>query len=303
MKELENWYDQISNFERLKLEKAKELYIKAINEKDELIKKEYMERLITGTLYVVYNFIKKQGFNILKSSSYDMNDIINTFNEVWINMIYNGELLNVDRYSLLFSTTTINKVYDILHSNQLTFNERFYISYDCIKECFIEYIQSIRNETECDFSKLVEKYYNGNEYIYKSLIQMIPIFDALSKNIDFDNIRNSKINKYFKFIFETGLTEPLNVNIEDDSNIERRIIMSIISDDFIKEVDLSLKKEKQRQVIHERFGLDDNNPLTLKEVAAIHGITSERVRQIEIKALRKLSRDRNIRKYKGEWVC
>lgn len=303
MKELENWYDQISNFERLKLYEAKELYIKAINEEDSDIKKEYMERLITGTLYVVYNFIKKQEFDQFISSSYDMNDIINTFNEVWINMIYNGELLKVDRYSLLFSTTTINKVYDILHSNQLTFNERFYVSYDCISECFIEYIQSKRNETECDFNKIVEKYYNGNEFIYNSLIQIIPIFEALSKNIDIDNIKNSKIKKYFKFIFETGLTEPIDENIEDESNLERRIIMSLIRDEFIEDVDLSLKKDKQRQVIHERFGLDDNNPLTLKEVATIHGITSERVRQIEIKALRKLGCDKNIRKYKGEWIC
>ena len=303
MKELENWYNEISNFERLRLEEAKELYIKAINEKDSDTKKEYMERLITGTLYVVYNFIKKQGFDQFKSSSYDMNDIINSFNEVWINMIYNGELLKVDRYSLLFSSTTINKVYDILHNNQTTLNERFYVSYDCIRDCFFEYIQSIRNETECDFSELVEKYYNGNEFIYNYLIQMIPIFEALSKNIDFDNIKNSKLNKFFKFILETGITEPIDINMVDESRFETKIIMSMIHDMFVEEVDLSLKKEKYRQVIHERFGLDDNNPLTLKEVAAIHSITSERVRQIEIKALRKLSRDRNIRKYKGEWIC
>lgn len=303
MKELENWYSQISNFERLRLEEAKELYTKAINEKDNGTKKEYMERVITGTLYVVYNFIKKQGFDQFKSSSYDMNDIINSFNEVWINMVYNGELLKVDRYSLLFSTTTINKVYDILHSNQSTYNERFYVSSECIRDCFFEYIQSKRNETEYDFSKIVEKHYNGNEFIYNYLNQMIPIFEALSKNINFDNIKNSKVNKYFKFILETGITEPIDINMVDDSNLERRIIMSLIREEFIEDVDLSLKKEKQRQVIHERFGLDDNNPLTLKEVAAIHGITSERVRQIETKALRKLSRDRNLRKYKGEWIC
>lgn len=303
MKELENWYSQILIFERLRLEEVKELYIKVINEEDSDIKKEYMERLITGTLYVVYNFIKKQGFDQFKSSLYDMNDIINTFNEVWINMIYNGELLNVYRYSLLFSTTTINKVYDILHNNQTTLNERFYVSYDCIRDCFFEYIQSKRNETECDFSKIVEKYYNGNEFIYNSLIQMIPIFEALSKNIDIDNIKNSKVNKYFKFIFETGLTEPIDESMVDDSSFERRIIISMISDEFIEDVDLSLKKEKQRQVIHERFGLDDNNPLSLREIGVIHGITSERVRQIETKALRKLCRDRNLRKYKGEWIC
>ena len=40
MKELNEWYSQISNFERLKLDEAKELYTKAINEKDNGTKKE-----------------------------------------------------------------------------------------------------------------------------------------------------------------------------------------------------------------------------------------------------------------------
>lgn len=46
--------------------------------------------------------------------------------------------------------------------------------------------------------------------------------------------------------------------------------------------------EKEKEVIMMRFGLDDGEPKTLEEVGKIYGVTKERIRQIEIKALRKL---------------
>ncbi len=47
-------------------------------------------------------------------------------------------------------------------------------------------------------------------------------------------------------------------------------------------------KERERQVIVLRFGLDDGHPRTLEEVGKEFNVTRERIRQIEAKALRKL---------------
>ena len=47
-------------------------------------------------------------------------------------------------------------------------------------------------------------------------------------------------------------------------------------------------KERERQVIVLRFGLEDGHPRTLKEVGKEFNVTRERIRQIEAKALRKL---------------
>ena len=47
-------------------------------------------------------------------------------------------------------------------------------------------------------------------------------------------------------------------------------------------------KEKERQVIVLRFGLEDGHPRTLEEVGKEFNVTRERIRQIEAKALRKL---------------
>ena len=59
-------------------------------------------------------------------------------------------------------------------------------------------------------------------------------------------------------------------------------------------------KERERQVIVLRFGLEDGHPRTLEEVGREFKVTRERIRQIEAKALRKLGspvRSKRIRDF------
>jgi RNA polymerase primary sigma factor len=63
---------------------------------------------------------------------------------------------------------------------------------------------------------------------------------------------------------------------------------------------LATLKEREAKIIKLRFGLEGGYPRTLEEVGKIFGVTRERVRQIEAKALRKLkhpSRSRKLREY------
>jgi len=56
--------------------------------------------------------------------------------------------------------------------------------------------------------------------------------------------------------------------------------------------------ERERQVLEMRFGLKDGQPRTLEEVGEAFGVTRERIRQIEAKALRKLRHPFRSRKLK-----
>jgi RNA polymerase primary sigma factor len=60
--------------------------------------------------------------------------------------------------------------------------------------------------------------------------------------------------------------------------------------------------ERERKVLEMRFGLLDGQGRTLEEVGQAFGVTRERIRQIEAKALRKLRhpiRSRKLRDYLG----
>jgi len=57
--------------------------------------------------------------------------------------------------------------------------------------------------------------------------------------------------------------------------------------------------DRERRVLDLRFGLSDGNSRTLEEVGKELGVTRERIRQIEAKALRKLRTPQNKKRFEG----
>ena len=134
-------------------------------------------------------------------------------------------------------------------------------------------------------------------------------------SVDLDRkvkLATAKVKKMVRMAQETrSLDEPVG-NSDDDSSSE---LGDFVPDDVTPmpsdsasqqmlkeqmEVLLETLESRERQVIEMRFGLVDGQPRTLEEVGQAFGVTRERVRQIETKALRKLRhpvRSRKLRDY------
>jgi RNA polymerase primary sigma factor len=96
---------------------------------------------------------------------------------------------------------------------------------------------------------------------------------------------------------------------EDDLEVEERIsdtaspsveyqIIKASVQQQIREI-LGELDEKEALVLKLRFGLDDDRPRTLQEIGSQLKLTRERIRQIEQKAMRKLSRSNKLQHLRG----
>jgi len=141
-------------------------------------------------------------------------------------------------------------------------------------------------------------------YVAKQLTQDLgrdPNEDELSEYL---GIPASKVKEIVKFSQETTSLD----TIVDDGNFTR--LADLIKDDQMTEPFemvfsmtlqetmggiLSQLSEREMKIIQLRFGLTGENPLTLEETGKYLGITRERVRQIQEKAIWKLRTLRELK--------
>ena len=78
------------------------------------------------------------------------------------------------------------------------------------------------------------------------------------------------------------------------ANITEGVTAGLLCEDIIQV--MARLPRREQDVLRLRFGLDDGRPRTIEEVAEFFGVTQERIRQIEAKALRKLRHPSRLRK-------
>lgn len=139
-------------------------------------------------------------------------------------------------------------------------------------------------------------------------LQRVPTDIELAKELDIslDRLHNLKECE----IDTVSLSAPVNSQdggqdelgnfIEDKTtNVEDEVLREEYLKEFKKAI-LSCKSidERQREILFLRFGIGVEKPYKLEAVAKKYGLTRERIRQIETRALRCLAHDRSIRRFK-----
>jgi RNA polymerase primary sigma factor len=122
----------------------------------------------------------------------------------------------------------------------------------------------------------VEKYEELKKIENQFLI--IPSLNTYVSNEDNDTELIDFISNESTYIFSSendNYQDPLNKLIDKEMKEKIYYVLNSL-------------KEREKGIIIERFGLNDDKPKTLEEIGKIYGVTRERIRQIESKALRKL---------------
>lgn len=134
-----------------------------------------------------------------------------------------------------------------------------------------------------------------------------PTDDEIAKEMGIDLIKVAEIKKISQN--PTSLSTPIGEDKENE-------LADILSDDWSKSPEqiatteylrnqmkliLDTLQDRERRVLSLRFGLEDGVTRTLEEVGREFGVTRERIRQIEAKALKKL-KERSMQKQLEDYI-
>jgi len=120
-----------------------------------------------------------------------------------------------------------------------------------------------------------------------------PTENEIAKSLDFCK---KKYNNFKKYDFKTVSIDTIcndntsfSDSLEDKKNLSDNEYNKDININNVVESLLNTLKKREKLIIKYRFGIGNQIPLTLEEIGKMFGVSRERIRQIEARALKKMS--------------
>lgn len=138
-------------------------------------------------------------------------------------------------------------------------------------------------------------------------LQREPSLDELAEVCDMEPDKILEILKRDKNVvsLDTPIKEDEDSSlvefIPSDANLDDVVIHEVEQKNLREKIDelLTGLNDQEQKVLRMRFGLDDDDPKTLEEIGKVFGVTRERIRQIEAKAIRKLRHPSRLNQLKN----
>ena len=138
-------------------------------------------------------------------------------------------------------------------------------------------------------------------------LQREPSLDELAEVCDMEPDKVIEILKRDKNVvsLDTPIKEDEDSSlvefIPSDANLDDVVIHEVEQKNLREKIDelLTGLNDQEQKVLRMRFGLDDDDPKTLEEIGKVFGVTRERIRQIEAKAIRKLRHPSRLKQLKN----
>lgn len=138
-------------------------------------------------------------------------------------------------------------------------------------------------------------------------LQREPSLDELAEVCDMEPDKILEILKRDKNVvsLDTPIKEDEDSSlvefIPSDANLDDVVIHEVEQKNLREKIDelLTGLNDQEQKVLRMRFGLDDDDPKTLEEIGKVFGVTRERIRQIEAKAIRKLRHPSRLKQLKN----
>ena len=114
-------------------------------------------------------------------------------------------------------------------------------------------------------------------------------------------------NQYSLASLDEPVGEDTNSTLSDylkdnEDDFTDDLVDQIMYEEFRNSLENSLLSDHYKGIIKLRYGLTDGVPHTLEYISNIYGVTRERIRQIEVKALKTLRLSADMRQYNNDQI-
>ena len=268
---LENWWQRYKKYPKLNINEVKTLYLQYQKTNNYKI----LEEMINGTMYLIYNNLKKYYYLNYNTIDFDIEDIIMNSIEIWLKFLKSGKILRLKLYSEFFRKNFHYELINMTLKSSLinvSTMKLYGLGYKKMASLFFMYIHGLNNS---DISLELRDVFKKLNIVAEQL------------NINLKIVPSRKFEIILKPLIYSMIKEDLNYKIEVENEYEK-VINQVCYEQIERLVDF---KSRSSIILKSYCGFYSDKPKSTNQLAKEYNCTRQNIEQImnrEVKRIRKI---------------